>query len=66
MSEQELPPFQERLKAFVVTELTGLLLAVSSQKAEREISAAMEKAELEAAVAEEQAREARSNYGQWA
>jgi len=55
VSEQELPSFQERLKAFVVTELAGLLKAVAA-----------EKQEVEDAVKTFQEIEARSNYGKWA
>lgn len=51
----ELPPFEERLKAFVVTELAGLLMAIANDKFE-----------VEQAVEDLLQDEIRSMYGEWA
>lgn len=61
-----MPSFDERLKAFVMTELCGVLLAHAQQREAAEYAAEQERLELEAAVAEYEMELARSSYGEWA
>lgn len=49
------PPFEERLRTFVITELAGLLKVIAN-----------EKRELEEAVADFEREEIKSSYGAWA
>lgn len=61
-----IPDFESRLKAFVATELCGVLLAHAQRREAEEVAAEKERLELEAAVAEYEMELARASYGEWA